>query len=34
MSRQAEAETDNYASAAQKVNINAETTNGYIEVIK
>ena len=34
MNRQAEAETDNYASAAQKVNINAETTNGYIEVIK
>ncbi len=34
LSRQAEAETDNYATAAQKVNINAETTNGYIEVIK
>lgn len=34
VSRQAEAETENYASAAQKVNINAETTNGYIEVIK
>ncbi len=34
VNRQAEAETDNYASAAQKVNINAETVNGYIEVIK
>ncbi len=34
MNKQAEAETDNYASAAQKININVETTNGYIEVIK
>ena len=32
--RQAEAETENYGSAARKVNINAETQNGYIEVIK
>lgn len=32
--RQADAETENYAAAAQKVNICAETTNGYIEVIK
>lgn len=34
MSKQAEAETENYASAVQKVNVSAETTNGYIEVIK
>jgi DUF4097 and DUF4098 domain-containing protein YvlB len=34
MIRQAEAETDNYTTAAQKINIYAETTNGYIEVIK
>jgi len=34
VNRQAEAETENYASAAQKVSINAQTTNGYIEVIK
>ncbi len=34
MNRQTEAETENYASAEQKVNITAETTNGYIEVIK
>lgn len=33
-SRQAEAETENYNSAAQRVNIYAETLNGYIEVIK
>lgn len=32
--RQADAETENYAAAAQKVNIQAETSNGYIEVIK
>ena len=34
MNMHAEAETGNYAAAAQKVNIYAETTNGYIEVIK
>lgn len=32
--RQIEAETENYADAAQKVNISAETQNGYIEIIK
>lgn len=32
--RQAEAETGNYSNATQKVNIYAETQNGYIEVIK
>ncbi|NLV37022.1 MAG: DUF4097 domain-containing protein [Clostridiaceae bacterium] len=32
--RMSEAETENYASAAQKVNIVVETQNGYIEVIK
>ena len=32
--RQIEAETENYSNAAQKVHINAETQNGYIEVIK
>lgn len=32
--RQADAETENYASAAQKVNVSAETSNGYIEIIK
>jgi hypothetical protein len=34
MQRYAEAETENYGSSAQKVSINAETSNGYIEVIK
>lgn len=34
MSREAEAETGNYGTAQQKVNIIAETQNGYIEVIK
>jgi DUF4097 and DUF4098 domain-containing protein YvlB len=34
MNRQAEAETENYQAAAQKIDITAETTNGYIEVIK
>lgn len=33
-SRQTEAETENYSGATQKVNIYAETQNGYIEVIK
>jgi DUF4097 and DUF4098 domain-containing protein YvlB len=33
-SKQAEAETGNYSNATQKVNIYAETQNGYIEVIK
>ena len=33
MSKQAEAE-QKIASAVQKVNVSAETTNGYIEVIK
>lgn len=32
--RQADAETDNYATADKKVNIQAETMNGYIEIIK
>lgn len=32
--RQAEAETENYTSSANKVNIVAETQNGYIEIIK
>ena len=32
--KQAEAETENYSNATQKVNIYAETQNGYIEVIK
>ena len=32
--RQVEAETENYSTATQKVNIYAETQNGYIEVIK
>lgn len=34
MSREAEAETENYGAAQQKVNIIAETQNGYIEVVK
>ena len=33
-SKQADAETENFANAAQKVNIIAETMNGYIEIIK
>ncbi|HEX2947386.1 MAG TPA: DUF4097 family beta strand repeat-containing protein [Clostridia bacterium] len=33
-SKKAEAETENYSNATQKVNIYAETQNGYIEVIK
>lgn len=33
-SRQAEAETENYSTTPQKVNIIAETLNGYVEVIK
>lgn len=32
--RQVEAETEGFSSATQKVNIYAETQNGYIEVIK
>ena len=32
--RQIEAETENYSTATQKVNIYAETQNGYIEIIK
>ncbi len=32
--KQAEAETENYAGSANKVNIVAETQNGYIEIIK
>jgi len=32
--KQAEAETENYNGATKKVNIYAETQNGYIEVIK
>ena len=32
--KQVEAETENYSNAPQRVNINAETLNGYIEVIK
>ncbi|MEN6314990.1 MAG: DUF4097 family beta strand repeat-containing protein [Clostridiaceae bacterium] len=34
MSREAEAETANYGTAQQKVNIIAETQNAYIEVVK
>jgi DUF4097 and DUF4098 domain-containing protein YvlB len=33
-SKNIEAETSNYNSAPQKVNINAETANGYIEIVK
>lgn len=33
-SKQLEAETENYSNALQRVNIIAETLNGYIEVIK
>ena len=32
--RLAEAETENYSAATEKVNIYAETQNGYIEIIK
>lgn len=32
--KEAEAETENYSNALQRVNIIAETLNGYIEVIK
>jgi len=33
-SKEAEAETENYSTALQKINIIAETMNGYIEIIK
>jgi DUF4097 and DUF4098 domain-containing protein YvlB len=32
--RLTEAETENYSTAAQKINIYAETQNGYIEIVK
>lgn len=32
--KQIEAETENYSNTPQRVNINAETLNGYIEIIK
>lgn len=34
VTRQAEAETENYSGAAQKVSIVVETSNGYIDVMK
>ena len=34
VTRQAEAETENYSGAAQKVSIAVETSNGYIDVMK